>query len=92
MCPGFEVIEEVVLGHFSFAKYLMWKDLVDRTDALRKNAVVRHLIDTPHDSYSSDIDFVEPSEIDRRYQALRSADPSADGCLTDGSDRDCPSR
>ena len=24
--PGFEVIEDVVLGHFSFAKYLMWKD------------------------------------------------------------------
>ena len=38
--PGFEVVEDVVLGHFSFAKYLMWKDLVDRTDALRENAVV----------------------------------------------------
>ena len=42
--PGFEVVEDVVLGHFSFAKYLMWKDLVDRTDQLRENGVVRHLI------------------------------------------------
>lgn len=30
--PGFEVVTDVVLGHFSFAKYLMWKDLVDRID------------------------------------------------------------
>ena len=45
--PGFEVVADVVLGHFSFAKYLMWKDLVDRTEALRDNSVVRHLMDTP---------------------------------------------
>lgn len=66
--PGFEVTEDVVLGHFSFAKYLMWKDLVDRTDALRNNAVVRHLIDTPREPYSSDIEFVGHSEIDRQYR------------------------
>ena len=65
---GFEVVEDVVLGHFSFAKYLMWKDLVDRTDALRDNAVVRHLIDTPHDPYVTEIDFVEPRQLDREYE------------------------
>lgn len=48
---GFEVTEEVVLSNFSFAKYLMWKDLVDRTDLLKRNRVVRHLIDTPKESY-----------------------------------------
>lgn len=42
---GFEVVEDVVLGHFSFAKYLMWKDLSDRTDLLKEHDVVRHLID-----------------------------------------------
>ncbi|MEQ9209595.1 MAG: DUF4011 domain-containing protein, partial [Pseudomonadales bacterium] len=52
--PGFEVVEEVVLGQFSFAKYLMWKDLVDRTDVLRENTVVRHLLDTPRDAYPSE--------------------------------------
>jgi very-short-patch-repair endonuclease len=65
--PGFEVIEEVVLGHFSFAKYLMWKDLVDRADALRESPVVRHLLDTPREPYESDIRFVDADHIDRDY-------------------------
>ena len=42
---GFEVVEEVVLGHFSFNKYLMWKDLIDRTDAMMKHPLVAALID-----------------------------------------------
>ncbi|MEW6353244.1 MAG: DUF3320 domain-containing protein [Pseudomonadota bacterium] len=66
--PGFEVVEDVVLGHFSFAKYLMWKDMVDRTDALRKNAIVKHLIDTPRDPYPSDIAFVDGSHVDRHFK------------------------
>ena len=66
--PGFEVVEDVVLGHFSFAKYLMWKDLVDRTEALRSNAIVKHLIDTPRDPYPSEIAFVDGADIDRRYK------------------------
>ncbi len=45
--PGFEVVEEIALSTFSFAKYLMWKDLVDRTDQLRSNRLVGHLIDKP---------------------------------------------
>ena len=65
--PGFEVVEDMVLGHFSFAKYLMWKDLVDRTDQLRENGVVRHLIDTPRDPYATGIDFVEASSLDREF-------------------------
>lgn len=48
---GFEVTEEVVLSTFSFTKFLMWKDLVDRTDILKRNPVVAHLIDTPTASY-----------------------------------------
>lgn len=67
--PGFEVIEEVVLGHFSFAKYLMWKDLVDRTDALRASPVVRHLIDSPRDPYpGGEIPFADGRSIDREYR------------------------
>ncbi|MCX2842992.1 DUF4011 domain-containing protein [Microbulbifer thermotolerans] len=65
--PGFEVVEDVVLGHFSFAKYLMWKDLVDRSEALKESPVVRHLLETPRDAYESDIRFVDPKEIDRAY-------------------------
>lgn len=66
--PGFEVTEDVVLGHFSFAKYLMWKDLVDRAEALRKSTIVKHLIDTPRDPYPSEIAFVDGSQVDRKYK------------------------
>lgn len=34
---GWEVVEDVVLATLSFTKYLMWKDLVDRTDQLKRN-------------------------------------------------------
>ena len=33
---GWEVSEEVVLAMVSFAKYLMWKDLTERTDQPRR--------------------------------------------------------
>src|SRR5690606_11439424 len=34
---GFEVTSDVVLGTFSFSKYLMWRDLIDRSDQLMQN-------------------------------------------------------
>ena len=43
--PGFEVVDDVALGTFSFAKYLMWKDLIDREDKLRESPLVKLLID-----------------------------------------------
>jgi Protein of unknown function (DUF4011)/REase_MTES_1575/AAA domain/Protein of unknown function (DUF3320) len=62
---GFEVKEEVFLGTFSFAKFLMWKDLVDRTDMLRDNPVVRHLIDRDSgEAYSNNIETFEPKDLD----------------------------
>lgn len=64
---GWEVIEEVVLGTFSFAKHLMWKDLVERVDVLKQNSVVRHLVETPRDGYQSHIPFPNPRELDVRY-------------------------
>lgn len=42
--PGFEVTTDVVLGTFSFSKYLMWRDLIDRSELLMQNDVVRHLL------------------------------------------------
>lgn len=66
--PGFEVVTDVVLGHFSFAKYLMWKDLVDRTEKLKEHPIVRHLIDTPSDSYGSHISFVKRNEVDQLFE------------------------
>ncbi|MHB9839683.1 DUF3320 domain-containing protein [Paraburkholderia terrae] len=61
---GWEVVEDVVLATFSFAKYLMWKDLTERTEQLKQNAVVRHLIETPRDSYESTIEFPDARKLD----------------------------
>lgn len=66
--PGMEVVDETALSTFSFAKFLMWKDLVERTDALRQNRVVKHLIDTPDQVFASDAAaFAEERDIDRRF-------------------------
>lgn len=64
---GWEVATDVVLSTFSFAKHLMWKDLVQRTDQLRQNPVVRHLIDTPRENYASDVGFVDPRTLDKEH-------------------------
>ncbi|MCX6023442.1 MAG: DUF3320 domain-containing protein, partial [Chloroflexi bacterium] len=61
---GWEVVEDVTLASFSFAKYLMWKDLTDRTDQLKRNPVVRHLIDTPRDAYPNNVGFIDPHTLD----------------------------
>ncbi|UPK06973.1 DUF3320 domain-containing protein [Bradyrhizobium sp. 170] len=62
---GWEVTEQVTLATLSFTKYLMWKDLVDRTDLLKRNPVVRHLIDTPTHSYDgSGAGFIDARTID----------------------------
>jgi len=63
---GFEVVEEVVLSTFSFAKYLMWKDLAHRTEALKESNFVKHLIESPRDPYTHSADFIQPSEIDTK--------------------------
>lgn len=52
--PRWEVIEQVYLGTFSFTKYLMWKDLQDRTAALKQSRVVAHLIDHPGETFGRD--------------------------------------
>ncbi|ABM36526.1 DUF3320 domain-containing protein [Polaromonas naphthalenivorans] len=47
-----EVLEQAHLGIFSFTKYLMWKDLQDRTEQLKQSRVVRHLIDKPGEAFA----------------------------------------
>ena len=65
---GFQVVEDIALSTFSFAKYLMWKDLVDRIDQLRANRLVGHMIDGSEHAYreSGSNPPVVPGEIDRR--------------------------
>ncbi|WP_447965762.1 DUF4011 domain-containing protein [Nitrospira sp. Ecomares 2.1] len=63
---GFEVIEEVILSTFSFSKYLMWKDLADRTESLKQNQFVKHLIDKPRDPYEHSASFLRSDQIDEK--------------------------
>ncbi len=90
---GFEIVEELALSTFSFAKYLLWKDLVDRADDLRKNRLVNHLIDGATETYeqTADTSRIKPEDIDRRFlpQNLMtplSADSSQLAAIMDASE------
>ena len=61
---GFEVIEECVVSSFSFAKYLMWRDLRDRIDDLKENPFVEHLVERPREAYQQDASFLPREELD----------------------------
>ncbi|MCF8880137.1 DUF3320 domain-containing protein [Hyphobacterium sp. SN044] len=61
---GFEVTEEVVLSTFSFAKYLMWKDLDERTDQLKQSSLVNHLIEHPREPYDASASVLRTDELD----------------------------
>jgi len=61
---GFEVVESLVLSTFSFAKYLMWKDLKERVNDLKLNPFVEHLVESPQKSYMQETQFENLSNID----------------------------
>jgi very-short-patch-repair endonuclease len=65
--PGWEVSRTIGLGLFSFAKYLMWKDLAEHTDILKKNAVVSHLL-SPEDAFPDEPAFISPADLDVKLQ------------------------
>lgn len=61
---GFEVVETLVLSTFSFAKYLMWKDLKDRVSDLKLNPFVEHLVESPQKSYLQETHFESLDNVD----------------------------
>lgn len=63
---GFEVLEDIVLSTFSFAKFLMWKDLADRTEVLKESPFVKHLIDNPREPYPNSASFLQANDIDKK--------------------------
>jgi len=65
---GFEIVEDFALSTFSFAKYLMWKGLVDRTASLRESPMVAHLMDTADTAFEdARSPMPRPSDIDRKH-------------------------
>ena len=63
--PRWQVVEEAHLGHFSFAKFLMWLDLAARQDQLMGNAAVRHLVESGANPLPP-VDFMTPQQVDER--------------------------
>lgn len=59
-----EVLEQAHLGIFSFKKYLMWKDLQDRTEQLKGNRVVKHLIENPGEAFARESNGDEFDRLD----------------------------
>lgn len=59
-----EVLEQACLGIFSFTKFLMWKDLQDRTEQLKGNRVVKHLIEHPGEAFAREGDGDAPRHLD----------------------------
>lgn len=64
--PGFEVSTELVLGTFSFAKYLMWKDLNANAAQLLQSPLVKHLLerDPGGASFAGSDEFPRPDRLD----------------------------
>ena len=65
--PRWEVVPDVCLGVFSFSKYLLWKDLRDRTTELKRNRVVGHLIDHAREPMRSVRDIAYRDDLDDRH-------------------------
>lgn len=66
--PKWEVREEAHLGIFSFTKYLMWKDLQDRTEQLKANRVVKHLIENPGQAFAREETSGEFERLDESHR------------------------
>ena len=59
---GWAVEEDVALGHFSFGKFVMWKDLSARAEALAKHPLVAHLM-KGGGNYDDGVEVFPPEEI-----------------------------
>ena len=68
---GWEVIECCTLGIFSFAKYLMWKDLCDRQKELLSNPIVKHLSNEQREAFPAQVGFPAPATLDNEADAQR---------------------
>lgn len=66
---GFKVTEEVVLGNFSFVKYLMWADLSERSDALASsNDIVHHLMFTHSQAFTCGSAQISKDTLDEEFK------------------------
>lgn len=74
--PRWEILEETHLGHFTFTKFLMWKDLEDNAESLMRSQVVQHL------ARAEDCVFPEQPEA-APAEVLDEQDPAQLACVLD---------
>ena len=60
---GWDVIEECMLGLFSFNKFVMWNDIHTNADKLKENAVIQGLMNNQSD-WGTDKENIDASELD----------------------------
>ena len=66
---GWVVVDEQALGIFSFAKILIWNDLMNRHEELTENALVRHLVHTPNDPWDDGVEYPGAEDLDDGHAA-----------------------
>ncbi len=64
---GWEVREEARIGHFSFGKFLMWNDMTARIDDLKRNPLIRHLMEGGG-IFDDGIEVFPPEEVARHLK------------------------
>jgi preprotein translocase subunit Sec61beta len=64
--PRWEILEEAHLGHFTFTKFLMWKDLHENESELVANRVVQHIADHDLAIPLSTPSRVSPEDLDEQ--------------------------
>ena len=62
-----DVEDSATIGLFSFAKFLMWRDLEESADVLLRNDMARHLIERPGEAFPGGDDFAEAASLDQDY-------------------------
>ena len=63
------------IGLFSFAKFLMWGDLVERSEDLMQNSVVDHLVKKSDQAFDPGAIFSNPDYLDKERSPLKTFCP-----------------
>jgi very-short-patch-repair endonuclease len=72
--PRWKVEEDASLTILTFSRFLMWLDLEANAEEIKKNAVVRHLLETSNELFDPGASFPDLETLDHRYP------PSATFC------------
>lgn len=73
--PRWKVEEEASLTILTFSRFLMWLDLEANAEELKKNAVVRHLVETSNELFEPRASFPDLDTLDDQYPPTASFCP-----------------